>query len=60
MKNTSLKMLHDIFENLAGQDMFDEMVVILMNKGYTTEDFDSVGIDITGIDTERLKARYTL
>ena len=58
--NTSLKMLHDIFENLAGQDMFDEMVVILMNKGYTKEDFDIIEIDISEVDTERVEARLSV
>ena len=48
--NTSLNMLHDIFENLAGQDLFNEMVTILMNKGYTKEDFDIVGINIEGVE----------
>lgn len=40
----SVKMLHDIFENLSGQDMFGEMIAALSQMGYTPEDFDRLQI----------------
>lgn len=40
----TVKMFHDILENLSGQDMLGEMIVILNGIGYTPEDFEQLQI----------------
>ena len=40
----AVKMLHDIFENLAGQCLDGEMIAILSQMGYEPEDFERLDI----------------
>ena len=40
----AVRMLYDIFDNLAGQDLKGEMIAILSKMGYEPQDFKELNI----------------